>query len=160
LAVIVTYAMAINVFLILMEIFTAAYSGIPEHLDHFRYMFFGMEDAQGVMRTNLVPWMWTSSILAVISLVLLLVPKFRAREGLLALACITVFFSLWIDKGMGMIVTGFTPNPVHTVTPYAPTLIESLITLAVWGMGALIVTLLYKVALTMRKEVEPVRYRD
>lgn len=159
LAIIVTYAMCVNVFLILMELFTAMYSDIPEHLDHFKYMFFGMEDAQGVLRTNLVPWMWTSSILAVISLLLLLIPKFRAREGLLALACVTVFFSLWIDKGMGMIVTGFTPNPTHVVVPYAPTFIESLITLAIWGMGAFIVTILYKAALTMRKDIEPVRFK-
>ena len=159
LALIVTYAMCINVFLILMEIFTAMYSGIPEHLDHFRYMYFGLEDAQGVLRTNLVPWMWTSSALALLSLVLLLVPDFRKRENLLGIASLAVFFSLWIDKGMGMIVTGFTPNPTHTVVPYKPTTLESLITLAVWGLGALIVTLLYKVALTLRKEVNTLGYR-
>lgn len=159
LAVIVTYAMCVNVFLILMEVFTAMYSDIPEHLDHFKYMFFGMADAEGVMHTNLVPWMWLSSGLAVISLILLLVPKFRLKEGLLGIACVAVFFSLWIDKGMGMIVAGFTPNPAHTVMPYTPTLVESLITLAIWGMGALIVTILYKVALTLRQQVEPVRYK-
>lgn len=159
LALIVTYAMCINVFLILMEVFTAMYSDIPEHLDHFRYMYFGMKDAEGVLRTNLVPWMWSSTILAIISLILLLVPNFRRNEALLGLASVAVFFSLWMDKGMGMIVTGFTPNPTHVVVPYAPTLVESLITLAVWGVGALIVTFLYKVALTMRGEVETARYR-
>ncbi len=160
LAVIMAYAMAVNVFLILMEVFTAMYSGIPEHLDHFKYLFFGMRDAEGVLRSNLVPWMWLSSILAIISLILLIIPKFRMKEGLLAVAAIAVFFSLWIDKGMGMIVAGFTPNPMHVVVPYSPTLIEGLITLGVWGMGALIVTILYKVALTMRKQVRPARYRS
>jgi Ni/Fe-hydrogenase subunit HybB-like protein len=160
LALIMTYAMVINVFLILMEVFTAMYSGIPEHLDHFQYLFMGMRDAEGVLRSNLVPWMWLSSILAVIALVLLIIPKFRLKEGLLAFASIAVFFSLWIDKGMGMIVAGFTPNPMHVVVPYSPTLIESLVTLAVWGMGALIVTILYKVALTMRDQVKPARYRS
>jgi len=160
LAVIVTYAMAINVFLILMEVFTALYSGIPEHIDHFKYLFCGLADANGVMHTNLVPWMWTSSILAVISLVLLFVPQFRAKEGLLTFACLAVFFSLWIDKGMGMIIAGLTPNPMHNVTPYSPTLLESLITLAVWGLGGLILTVLYKVVLSVRKDVEPRRYVD
>lgn len=160
LAIIVTYAMAVNVFLILMEVFTAVYSDIPEHLDHLKYMFVGLPDAEGVLRTNLVPWMWLSSILAVVSLILLIPPKLRKTEGLLAIACIALFFSLWIDKGMGMIVAGFTPNPTHTVIPYTPTLIESLITLAVWGMGALIVTVMYKVALSLRKQVEPVRFKS
>ncbi|TKJ40791.1 menaquinol oxidoreductase [candidate division LCP-89 bacterium B3_LCP] len=159
LAVIVTYAMLINVFLILMEVFTAMYSGIPEHLDHFKYMFFGMVDAEGILHTNLVPWMWLSACLGVLSVILLVVPKFRMKEGLLALACIFVFFSLWIDKGMGMIVAGFTPNPSHGVFPYTPTFIESMITLGVWGLGALIVTVLYKVALTLRKQVDTNRYR-
>ena len=39
LAVIVAYALAINIFLILAEVFTAFYSGIPEHEEPFRYLF-------------------------------------------------------------------------------------------------------------------------
>lgn len=158
LAVIVTYAMSVNVFLVLMEVFTAMYSSIPGHIDHLKYLYFGLPDANGVMQTTLVPWMWTSSILAVISLVLLLNPKTRAKEGILTFACIAVFLSLWIDKGMGMIIAGFTPSPTHVVTHYAPTLIESAIALAVWALGALILTVLYKTVLTERKMVEKVRY--
>ncbi|MBC8204666.1 MAG: polysulfide reductase NrfD [FCB group bacterium] len=160
LAVIVTYAMTVNVFLVLMEVFTAMYSDIPEHLDHLKFLFIGLRDADGVLHANLVPWMWVSSIFAVISLILLLNPKSRAKEGLLALACVTVFFSLWIDKGLGMVIAGFTPNPTHTITHYSPSLIEGTITVAIWGLGGLILTILYKVVLTVRKQVEPVRYKD
>ena len=161
LAIIVTYAMCVNVFLVLMEVFTAMYSSIPEHLQHLKFLYFGLRDAEtGVLHANLVPWMWSSSILAVISLVLLIPPKFRAREGVLAVACVAVFFSLWIDKGMGMIIAGFTPSPTHNVVHYAPSLPESLITLAVWGMGGLVLTILYKMTLSVRKQVEPVRYKD
>lgn len=160
LAVIVTYAMCVNVFLILMEVFTAMYSGIPEHLDHLKFLYFGLRDAEGVLRANLVPWMWVSSILALISLVLLLTPKFRGKEGILAFACIAVFFSLWIDKGLGMMVAGFTPNPMHNVIHYSPTLPESLISLAVWAFGGLVLTVFYKTILTVRRQVEPVRYKD
>ena len=160
LAVIVTYAMCINVFLILMEMFTAFYSGIPEHIDHIKFLFVGLRDMDGVMHNNLVPWMWTSSALAVISLVLLLVPKLRKAEATLSFACFAVFFSLWIDKGLGMVIAGFTPNPVHNVTHYAPTILEGTITFAVWALGALILTILYKVALSVRKLVEPQRFKD
>ncbi len=159
LGVIVTYAMSVNVFLILMELFTALYSNIPEHIDHFRYMYLGLRDTEGVLHTNLVPWMWTSSALAVVSLVLLLVPKYRRNLTLLGIASVAVFFSLWIDKGMGMIVTGFIPNPMHEVTPYTPTFIESMITLGIWGLGAFIVTVLYKIVLTLRGQVERSPYR-
>lgn len=148
LGIIVAYAMSINVFLLLMEVFTAAYSGIPEHLDHFKYLYFGLEG-----KDVLVPWMWTSAALAVISLVLLITPKFRRNEKLLAWGSVAVFASIWIDKGMGMVVTGFIPNPLGEVVEYTPTFPEVMITLMVWALGALIVTVLYKIVLGVRKEL-------
>jgi len=149
LAMIATYAMVANVFFILMEIFTVAYSNIPEHLMHFQYLFFGLEG-----KAMLVPWMWVSAILAVIALILLLYPKTRKKEATLVVACITVFISIWIDKGMAMVVGGFVPNPLGTVTEYFPTLTEVMISLGVYAMGILIVTGLYKIALSIRGEVK------
>ena len=148
LAQIVTYAMAVNVFFVLMEIFTAVYSDIPHHVMHFEYLFFGLDG-----NTALVPFTWTAEALAVLSLVLLLVPSFRRNEGILTLACIAVFGSIWIDKGLGMVVTGFVPSPLGTVTEYWPTLPETMISVGIYGMGLLIVTGLYKIALSVRKQV-------
>lgn len=148
LAKIVTYAMAINVFLVLMEIFTAFYSNIPEHLLHFKYLFIGIGE-----HAALVPWMWTSVALAVLALVLLLNPKTRGNLRVLPIACGAVFLSIWIDKGMGMVVTGFVPSPLGEVTEYMPTFPEVMISLGIYALGALIVTLLYKIALSVRGEV-------
>ena len=145
LAVIVTYAMIVNVFFVLMELFTVFYSGIPEHMEHFRYLFVGLEG-----HAPLAPWMWTSAILAAVSLVLLIVPRFRQNETSLAVACSIVFLSLWIDKGIGLIVGGFVPSPLGAVTPYVPTLLEISITLAVWAVGFLMVTVFYKITLSVR----------
>jgi len=146
LAVIVTYAMVINVFFLAMEFFTAFYSGMPEHSEPFRYMFTGLEG-----HTRLVPFMWTSVILAAASLVLLLVPRYRRNQSLLAVACGMVFGSLWLDKGIGLIVAAFVPSPLGVVTEYAPTLPEAVISLAIWAIGALILTVLYKIALAVRE---------
>ncbi len=147
LAVIVTYAMSISVFFVLMEFFTAFYSRIPEHTESLRYMFFGLEGHNG-----LAPWMWVSSILAVVSLVLLLVPRYRMNQTLLAAACVLVFLSLWIDKGIGLIVAAFVPSPSGAITEYSPSLPEALIALAIWAIGSLILTVLYKVAISVREE--------
>ena len=38
-----------------------------------------------------------------------------ANEGVLAVACVTIFAGTWIDKGLGMIAGGFTPSPLHEV---------------------------------------------
>jgi Ni/Fe-hydrogenase subunit HybB-like protein len=148
LSVIVTYGMILTLFFLLMEVFTAFYSGIPEHIEHFKYLFAGI-DGHGA----LVPWMWTSVILALIALVLLLMPQARKNEGILALTCGIVFLSLWIDKGLGLIVGGLIPSPLGEVIEYAPTFPEILITLGIWALGFLIITVFYKIALTVREDL-------
>ncbi|MBN2241583.1 MAG: polysulfide reductase NrfD [Acidobacteria bacterium] len=147
LAVIVTYGMILNVFFLLMEIFTAFYSKIPEHMEHFHYLFAGLEG-----RDALVPWMWTSVLLAAVSLVLLMTPRFRNNQTLLPVICIVVFLSLWIDKGLGLVVGGFIPSPLGAITEYAPTLYEISITLGIFAIGFLMVTVFYKIALSVREQ--------
>jgi molybdopterin-containing oxidoreductase family membrane subunit len=147
-ALIVTYALAINIFFVLMEIFTAVYANMPEHLSHFQYLFVGLHG-----HGNLVPWMWTSAVFGLVALGLLIVPKTRRNETTLVLACILLFISLWIDKGLGLIIAGFVPNPLHYVVEYAPTFPELAISAGVYALGLLIVTGLYKVALTVRKQL-------
>jgi Ni/Fe-hydrogenase subunit HybB-like protein len=146
LSLIVTYAMAINVFFILMEFFTVFYSGIPEHREPFDYMLFGLEGHAG-----LAPWMWVSLALAAASLVLLFTPRLRNDQKILTIACFTVFFSLWIDKGICLVVSGFVPSPVGAITDYAPTRPELAITLAIWAIGVLMITVFYKIALSVRE---------
>ncbi len=146
LAIVVTYAMVISVFFVLMELFTAFYSQIPEHGEALRYMFVGLDG-----HTRLAPWMWTSMLLAVGSLVLLLAPRYRHNRRLLAIACGMVFVSLWIDKGIGLIVAAFVPSPMGAVTEYTPSLPEILISLGIWATGALILTVLYRIALAVRE---------
>ncbi len=147
LAMIVTYAMCLNVFFILMEIFTTFYGGMPEHIKHFQYLYFGLDG-----HARLVPWMWTSAVLAIISLVLLINPKTRGNDLKLGLAAVMVFLSIWIDKGLGMVVTGFVPSPLEKVIEYSPTANELLISLGVYGIGLFMVTILYKIALSVREK--------
>ena len=148
LALIATYAMCINVFFVLMELFTALYSGIPEHAEHFQFLFLGLHG-----KTTLVPWMWAAEAFAVTALILLINPRTRRREKTLAVACVAVFLSIWIEKGLGMVVTGFIPSPLGKVTSYTPTAPELLISLGIYAMGLLLITLFYKIALSIRGEV-------
>ncbi|MFQ3573720.1 MAG: NrfD/PsrC family molybdoenzyme membrane anchor subunit, partial [Thermodesulfovibrionales bacterium] len=143
---IVTYFMITNVFFLGLEFFTAFYSGIPGHTHPFVYLYAGLDGY-----SKLVPLMWLSSILAVVSLVLLIFPQLRRNETILAIASICVFFSLWIDKGFGLIVGGFVPNPFEKITEYWPTIPEATISLAVWAVGALVLTVLYKIAVSIKE---------
>ncbi|MFZ0704663.1 MAG: NrfD/PsrC family molybdoenzyme membrane anchor subunit [Candidatus Korobacteraceae bacterium] len=146
LGIIVAYAMSINVFFVLLEVFTSFYSGIPRDTESFRFLFAGLDgDFQ------MVPWMWTSVTAASVSLVLLLVPKLRRRNSLLAIAAMLVFISLWIEKGVGLILGGFEPSPLGAVTRYSPTAPEWGIVVGVWAIGALLITVFYKITVTVRE---------
>ena len=144
---IVTYAMFANVFLLGLEFFTAFYSNIPGHMHPFHYLYAGIDG-----HTKLVPLMWTSSILAVVALAILVFPHLRRNESILAFACVALFTSLWIDKGFGLIIGGFVPNMFEGITEYWPTMLETLITMGVWAIGFLLLTVLYKVAIAVRED--------
>ena len=146
---IVAYAMTINVFFVLMEVFTAVYSDIPEHLTHFKFLFIGLEG-----ESTLVPWMWTSSVLALVALVVLINPKTRNNHSWLLFGCVAVVVSLWIDKGLGMVVAGFVPNTLGQVVHYSPTAPELMISIAIYAIGLLVLTGLYKIALEVRGQLK------
>jgi len=145
---IVAYAICINVFFLLCEVFVVFYSRIPEHMDHLKYLFVGLH-GHGV----LVPWMWASMILMVVSIILLVNPLTRRNEGVLIVACICVFAGTWIDKGLGMIAGGFVPSPLHHVNEYVPTVPEVLIAIGIWAIGFFVLTVLYKIAVKIKEEV-------
>ena len=74
---------------------------------------------------------------------------------MLVVACAVTFVSLWIDKGVCLVVGGFMPSPLGTITRYVPTLPETLISVAVWALGALMITVFYKIALSVRERGRP-----
>jgi molybdopterin-containing oxidoreductase family membrane subunit len=148
LSVIVAYAMVASVFFVLLELFTALYSDIPEHVEHFQYMYFGLEG-----KTVLAPWTWLSVGLAVVAILFLLVPRLRTSAAGLVIGCLAVIGSLWIDKGLDLVITGFVPSPLGHVVEYWPTLPETLIALGVYAIGALVLTVLYKIAVSVREEL-------
>ncbi len=146
LATIVAYAMTISLFFVLVELFTGLYSNMPHHLHHFEYLFTGLEDKSG-----LVPWIWTSVVLTVGCVCLLIFPSIRNQERFLAPICCAVIVAIWIEKGMGLVVTGFIPSPLGHVTEYTPTGLEVAITLGVYGIGFLVLTVLYKIVVSVRE---------
>jgi molybdopterin-containing oxidoreductase family membrane subunit len=142
---IVTYAMLASIFFVLLELFTAYYSNIPGHKHPFTYLFVGLEG-----HGKYVIWTWISVVVGIASALLLILPMTRRNNAWLLAACIGVFGSLWIEKGLTLVVTGFVPNPLEHVVEYAPTVPEVFIALGVWATGFLVLTLLYKIALSVK----------
>lgn len=149
LSVIVTYAAIVNFFLLGMEFFTAFYSNIPGHMHGLQYLFFGLH-GEG----QLVPWMWLSIIVGFGSLLVLLIPKLRRSSPWLIAACIGIVVSIWIDKGVGLIIGGFVPSPLEEIVGYIPNLNEIMITIGIWAIGILILTLLLKIAIAVKAQAQ------
>ncbi len=147
LAKIATYGLLANLFFLGCEVFVVFYSGIPEHMAHFHYLYVGLEG-----HGALVPWMWTALLLMIMSAVLLVNPVTRQHDRILIVACIALFTGTWIDKGLGLITGGFIPTPLHKVVDYTPTLIELTISLGIYSVGALVLTILFKIAVGVKKE--------
>jgi molybdopterin-containing oxidoreductase family membrane subunit len=145
---VVAYAMILNVFFFLLEVFTGFYSQIPGHMHTIQYLFAGLHG-----HTGLVPWMWTAAFLAVGSIILLVVPAARRADDVLAVTCVMVFIACWIDKGVGLVIGGFIPNPMEHITEYVTTVPEVLITLGIWATGFFVMSALYKVAVTVKEEL-------
>jgi len=145
---IIAYAMILNVFFFLLELFTAFYSQIPEHMNSIIFLFKGLHG-----HGRLAPWMWTAAVFAFISLLLLIIPHTRRNEDTLLIACISVIIATWIDKGLGLVIGGFTPNPFGRITDYWPTKPEVMISIGVYAVGFLVLTLLYKMAVSVKEEV-------
>lgn len=143
---IVTYAMAINLFFVLVELFTALYGGMPHHVHPFTYLFVGLEG-----RSALTPWTWIGVVVSIVCTLLLLVPTIRRQERWLAVLCVGVITALWIEKGLTLVVTGFIPSPLGHITEYTPTIPELAITLGVYAVGGLVLTTLYKIVVTVRE---------
>jgi len=149
LATIVVYAMTINLFFVLVELFTGIYSGMPHHVHHFEYMFVGLHG-----HAALAPWMWVCELLTAGCVLFLLIPRVRKQEKFLAILCLAVIAAIWIEKGVAMVVTGFIPSPLGKITEYTPTAPEIAITVGVYAFGFLVLSVLYKIVLSVRERLE------
>lgn len=146
LSTIIVYAMCINVFFYLCELFTALYSNIPGHMEPIMFLFAG----HGGHLAWVSYWMWAAVIMAFGSLAILIPPQWRTSK-LLPLALIMLVAASWIDKGLGLLIGGFTPNMFEAITPYAPTFKEIMVALGVYAVGALVLSLLWRIALSVKR---------
>ncbi|WP_027184372.1 sulfate reduction electron transfer complex DsrMKJOP subunit DsrP [Desulfovibrio inopinatus] len=144
---IIRYGLLANLFFLVCEAFVVFYSNIPEHTAHFMYLYAGLEGKHA-----LVPWMWLSVVLMVAAMWLLLVRRAYSNPRLIPAICIMVFLGTWIDKGLGLIAGGFIPSMTHEITEYVPTVLEVVISIGVYGIGALILSILLNVVVRVRQD--------
>jgi Ni/Fe-hydrogenase subunit HybB-like protein len=141
LALITTVAAQINLVMLVSELFYKFYSP-THHGINARYLFFGLGEHHA-----LVPWIWTAIALNVLATVALMIHPLRRNPRWLMPACAILFVSIWIEKGIGLVVPGFVPSPLGEIVEYTPTWVELCVTAGVWALGLLVLTVLVRVAL-------------
>jgi molybdopterin-containing oxidoreductase family membrane subunit len=134
------YAMFVNLFLHGAEAFKEYYSH-TEHLLYTRYWFEGIESHR-----TLVPFAWSAVTLNVLALALFINPKTRTNWVWLNIGCFATYAGCYIEKGMGLIIPGLTPDTLGEIYEYYPTLTEVRVAAGVFAVGFLVFTLMLKVA--------------
>src|SRR5512139_2216661 len=135
-----SYAMFLNLFMLGAELFKEYYSA-TEHLLYTQYMWTGI----GEHRT-LVPYAWLSLACSVAAFVLCLIPRTRRNYVTLNLGCLLIWAGVYIEKGMGLIIPGFTPDTLGQIYEYTPTATEWSGAAGIFGIGFLVFTILVKIA--------------
>jgi molybdopterin-containing oxidoreductase family membrane subunit len=134
------YAMFLNLFLHGVEAFKEYYSN-SEHLLYTRYWFQGL----GEHRT-LVPFAWSAVALNLTAFLLFIMPAARQNPITLNLGCLATYAGCYIEKGMGLIIPGLTPDTLGEIYQYYPSITEVRVSAGVFALGFLIFTLMLKVA--------------
>ena len=139
----IAYALFINLFLFGSEIFREYYSG-THHLSYFQYMFSGLHG-----KSAIVPYAWTSVFCNVTAFFLFLVPATRKNPVTLNIGIVMAYTGVYFEKGISLIIPGFTPSTLGEIYEYSPSRVELQVALGVFGVGFLIFTLMMKVAIPM-----------
>lgn len=134
------YAMFLNLFLHGAEAFKEFYSG-AQHLLFTRYWYFGVGG-----HNTLVPYAWSAVGLNLASFALFISPTPRRNVVALNLGCLATYAGVYIEKGMGLIIPGLTPDALGEIYEYYPTLTELRVAAGIFAFGFLLFTLMLKVA--------------
>jgi molybdopterin-containing oxidoreductase family membrane subunit len=134
------YAMFVNLFLQGAEIFKAYYSA-SEHLLFTQYVWSGIGEHDA-----LVPFAWLGLACSLVAFFILLVPRTRKRFVTLNVGCVLVWIGVYVEKGMGLVIAGMTPDALGEIYEYTPSLTELGVAAGVFGVGSLVFLGLVKIA--------------
>src|ERR1022692_2337768 len=134
------YAMFLNLFLHGAEAFKEFYSN-TQHLLFTRYWYFGVGSHH-----TLVPYAWSAVALNLVAFGLFIPPPPRRNLITLNIGCLATYAGVYIEKGMGLIIPGLTPDTLGEIYEYYPTIAELRVAAGIFALGFLLFTLMLKVA--------------
>jgi molybdopterin-containing oxidoreductase family membrane subunit len=145
----ISIVMFVNLLLFLAEVVTE-YRSATHHTVHMQYYFQGINGHIG-----LTPWAWSGAACNVVAFFLLMIPRTRNRMLTMNIGCFLVFVGVFVEKGIGLVLPGFTPGTLGEMYEYVPSTPELMICVGVAGVGTLVFTLLTKIAIPLSMFHEP-----
>lgn len=137
------YAMFIYVFFTVAELFKEFYSG-TQHLLYWKYLLFGIGQNR-----EIVAYSWSSIIMGWIAFVLFLIPSTRKNFVTLNIGIVMIYASVYVEKGICLIIPGFTPDALGQIYVYTPSMTEIRTAVMIFSLGFLLFTFLSKVAIAI-----------
>ena len=137
------YAMFIYLFFTIAEFFKEFYSD-TQHILYWKYMLFGIGKNK-----EIVPYSWASIMMGCIAFILFLIPKTRKNFVTLNIGAVLIYSSVYVEKGIALIIPGFTPDVLGQIYVYTPSWTEIRTAAMIFSLGFLLFTFLVKVAIAI-----------
>jgi len=137
------YSMFIYLFFTVAELFTEFYSD-TEHLLYWKYLLFGIGENR-----EIVLYSWASIIMGFIAFFLFLFPQTRKNFVTLNIGTVLIYLSVYLEKGIALIIPGFTPDVLGQFYIYTPSMTEIRTAVMIFSLGFLLFTFLSKIAIAI-----------
>ncbi|WP_167604749.1 sulfate reduction electron transfer complex DsrMKJOP subunit DsrP [Maribellus sediminis] len=137
------YAMFIYLFFTIAELFKEFYSG-TQHLLYWKYLLFGIGENK-----EIVPYSWLSISLGCLAFILFLIPKTRKNFVTLNIGAVAIYASVYVEKGIALIIPGFTPDVLGQIYVYTPSMTEIRTAAMIFSLGSLLFTFVVKIAIAI-----------
>ncbi len=135
------YAMFVNLFLFGAEVFRDFYSSTREVI-HYQYLFGTGEYSN----SPIAMYGWSALIFSLVAFLLFLIPRTRKNLVTLNIGAVLIYFGVYIEKGVGLVIPGFTPSTLGEIYHYAPSSTELKVSMGIFAFGAILFTLMVTVA--------------
>jgi len=137
------YAMFIYLFFTISEFFKEFYSN-TEHIVYWEYLLLGVEKNRVI-----AVYSWASILMGLTAFVLFLIPKTRKNFLTLNIGAVLIYFSVYLEKGISLIIPGFTPDTLGQYFFYVPSEYEIRTAVMIFSAGALLFTFISKIAIAI-----------
>lgn len=137
------YAMFIYLFFTVSEFFKEFYSD-TEHIVYWNYLLMGVE-----RNREIIVYSWSSIAMGVIAFILFLIPKTRKNLLTLNIGAVLIYFSVYLEKGIALIVPGFTPDVLGQYFFYVPSETEIRTAVMIFSTGTLLFIFTSKIAIAI-----------